>query len=149
MTRLILTLLQPILWLTKTLVSKKPRFYVPLKMNDKCYCKSGKIYKQCHAKKDKEKGKTAFYIVQKVKSQNPKLQKPKAPILKYVLFSEYKKKRLQKVYASDDRVKETLGDVDYGALYVMGSYKPEKVSQNTKFETDYDVAFDEGAIDVD
>ncbi|PLX21891.1 MAG: hypothetical protein C0599_07335 [Salinivirgaceae bacterium] len=149
MTRLILTLLHPILWLTKTLVSKKPRFYVPLKMNDKCYCKSGKIYKQCHAKKDKEKGKTAYYIVHKVKSQNPKLQKSKAPILKYVLLSEYKKKRLQKVYASDERVKKTLGAVDYGALYIMGASINEKIPNASKFETDYDVAFDEGTFDTD
>lgn len=139
MTRLILTILQPILWLTKTLGSKKARFYVPLKMNDKCYCKSGVAYKNCHFKKDKERGKTAYFVIQKNKPQPSK----------YALFSEFKKKRLSKVYASDDRVKKTLGDVDYGALYLNGSYTPERVSPNTKFETDYDVAFDEGAIDAD
>jgi hypothetical protein len=113
-------------------------------MNDKCYCKSGKIYKQCHAKKDKENRKTAYYIVKKLKSQ-----KSKASNSKYVLLTGYKKKRLQKVYASDERVKKTLGDVDYGALYIMGASINQKIPNASKFETDYDVAFDEGAIDSD
>jgi hypothetical protein len=102
MTRFILKILQPILWITKVLFTPKARFYVPFKMNDKCYCKSEKLYKHCHFKKDKERGKTAFLVLQKNKSQDPNLQKSKAPIPKYVLLTEYKKKRLQKVYASDD-----------------------------------------------
>jgi hypothetical protein len=144
MTRFILKILQPILWIAKVLFTPKARFYVPFKMNDKCYCKSEKLYKHCHFKKDKERGKTAFLVLQKNKSQDPNLQKRK-----YALLTEHKKRYLSKIYASDEHVKKTLGNVNYGALYIMGTSTNQNISSNPRFETDYDIAFDDGTFEIE